>query len=187
MLTLAIERYDRVAATYSIEPRHPFLDRRFVQFCVSLPWDQKVAGGWTKIGLRRATAGLLPETVRFRKSWESLGPDFVAAQLHQYDPLVRLVFEERLSWLEPFVAIPKVSHAYRQYRRTGTTDGEWGELWTVLSLSIWLDRFGVADMVDSRKWHLNVSVRATPGLTAGHGRRSRIIRPSFVGSDSSGI
>ena len=138
-LTVAIERYDRVAAAYSIEPRHPFLDRHFVQFCVSLPWDQKVAEGWTKIGLRRATAGLLPDTVRFRKSWESLGPDFVASQLRHYDQLVRLVFEERLSQLEPFVSIPKVSNAYRQYRRTGTTDGEWSELWTVLSLSVWLD------------------------------------------------
>lgn len=145
-LTVGIERYDRVAAAYSIEPRHPFLDRRLVQFCVSLPWDQKFAEGWTKIGVRRAPAGLLPDSVRFRKSWESLGPDFVGAQLRHYDHLVRLVFEERLSRLEPFVSIPKATDVYRHYRSTGTTVGELSEIWTVLSLSIWLDRFHVVEM-----------------------------------------
>lgn len=145
-LAVAVDRYDRVAAASSVEPRHPFLDRRFAQFCVSLPWHQKFDEGWTKIGARRATAGLLPDETRFRRNFESLGPDFTSALLHHQDPLVRHVFEDRLDRLDGFVSVSTVSRAYRQYRQTGTTDGENWELWTVVSLARWLDRFGVVDL-----------------------------------------
>ena len=39
-LVVARERYDRVASVSAIEPRDPFLDRRLVEFCVSLPGKQ---------------------------------------------------------------------------------------------------------------------------------------------------
>ena len=53
-LVVGLERYDRVAAACSIEARHPLLDKRLVEFSVSLPWQQKVRGGWSKFLLRRA-------------------------------------------------------------------------------------------------------------------------------------
>ena len=58
-LVVALERYDRVAAACGIEPRHPFLDRRLVEFCLALPWEQKLSGGWTKRIVRRAMKGIL--------------------------------------------------------------------------------------------------------------------------------
>ncbi len=144
-LAVAIDRYDRVAASCGVEPRHPFLDRRFAQFCLSLPWHQKF-DGWTKIGLRRATAGLLPDAVRWRRNFQHLGPDFTRALLGHHDPLARPLFEERLRQLDPFVSIPNVSRCYRQYRQTGGTADECWDLWSVLRLGIWLDRVGVVDL-----------------------------------------
>ena len=145
-LSVAIDRYDRVAASCGIEPRHPFLDRHFAQFCVSLPWHQKFDDGLTKIGLRRATEGLLPEAVRARKNFESLGPQFTGALLRHFEPLVRHLFEGRLERLDGFVSMPNATRAYRQYRHTGTTDHECWEIWSVLSLGRWLDRLGVVDL-----------------------------------------
>jgi asparagine synthase (glutamine-hydrolysing) len=74
--TVGRERYDRVAAALAVEPREPFLDRRVVELCVRLPGGQKLSGGWPKAILRRATAGLLPDQVRWRRGHEHLGWSF---------------------------------------------------------------------------------------------------------------
>ncbi|MGL1273868.1 asparagine synthase-related protein, partial [Vibrio parahaemolyticus] len=38
-----------------------------VEFCFSLPFDEKISDGWTKHLLRRAMTGVLPEVVRLRR------------------------------------------------------------------------------------------------------------------------
>jgi asparagine synthase (glutamine-hydrolysing) len=67
-LTAGIERYDRLAAICGVESRHPLLDRELVEFCISLPWNQKVHSGWSKIGMRRVAEGLLPHAVAWRRA-----------------------------------------------------------------------------------------------------------------------
>jgi asparagine synthase (glutamine-hydrolysing) len=51
---------------FSIEARVPFLDYRLVEYIFSLPFDQKLRNGTTKIILRNAMKEILPETVRTR-------------------------------------------------------------------------------------------------------------------------
>ena len=80
-LTVGRERYDRVAASVGIEPRDPFLDLRVLSFCVSLPDGQMLTNGWPKSILRRATADLLPDEVRWRCGKEHLGWAFTNALL----------------------------------------------------------------------------------------------------------
>jgi asparagine synthase (glutamine-hydrolysing) len=58
---------DRNAMAHSIESRVPFLDYRLVEFCFALPAEQKIKDGVTKVILRRAMAGILPEDVRLRQ------------------------------------------------------------------------------------------------------------------------
>jgi len=78
-LTAGIERYNRVASALAIEPRHPWLDRRLVSFCLSLPGEQKLGQGWPKMILRRAMLNRLPDSVRWRKGKEHLGWEFTKA------------------------------------------------------------------------------------------------------------
>jgi asparagine synthase (glutamine-hydrolysing) len=78
-LIVARERYDRVAASYGIEARDPFLDQRLLRFSLSLPPPLLMSGGWTKLVLRQAVAGLLPEAVRWRRGRVHLGWRFNAA------------------------------------------------------------------------------------------------------------
>lgn len=59
---------DRNSMAFSIEARVPFLDYRLVEFMFSLPADQKIRNGTTKIVLRNAMEGILPEEVRKRQS-----------------------------------------------------------------------------------------------------------------------
>lgn len=48
---------------HQVEPRHPFLDLRVIDFLSRLPPDLKFRRGWTKYLLRQAMEGLLPEEV----------------------------------------------------------------------------------------------------------------------------
>jgi asparagine synthase (glutamine-hydrolysing) len=57
---------DRNAMAFSIESRVPFLDYRFVEYVASLPLDQKLRSGVTKIALRNAIRGIVPDHIRCR-------------------------------------------------------------------------------------------------------------------------
>ena len=56
LIGAALERYDRLAASQSVEPRHPFLDVRLVSFYLGIPWDSPANQGLPKALLRRAAA-----------------------------------------------------------------------------------------------------------------------------------
>ena len=56
------------ASGHAIEPRYPFLDHRLVEFCLSLPPEQKLSMGWSRVIQRRAMAGIVPDAVRTRIS-----------------------------------------------------------------------------------------------------------------------
>jgi asparagine synthase (glutamine-hydrolysing) len=57
---------DRNSMAFSIESRVPYLDVRFVEYVASLPLDQKIRNGMTKIALRSAVLGIIPESIRCR-------------------------------------------------------------------------------------------------------------------------
>lgn len=57
---------DRDSMAHSVESRVPFLDYRLVEFALGLPDDLKLNAGVTKVVLREAMCGVLPEAVRSR-------------------------------------------------------------------------------------------------------------------------
>ncbi|MFM7377029.1 MAG: asparagine synthase-related protein, partial [Erythrobacter sp.] len=67
----------RVAGAMGIEPRDPYLDVRVLEFCLSLPVDQLHADGWPKMIQRRATAGLVPDSVRWKLGRDHVGWRFI--------------------------------------------------------------------------------------------------------------
>ena len=58
---------DRNSMAHSIEARVPFLDYRLVEFVFSFPMEEFITNGVTKMALRNAMKGILPEAVRNRK------------------------------------------------------------------------------------------------------------------------
>ncbi len=76
MVTRVLEIIDRAAAAFSIEPRYPFFDKRLVEFCLSLPANQKLYRGWTRIIMRRAMANILPEIIQWRVDKIDFYPSF---------------------------------------------------------------------------------------------------------------
>ena len=59
-------RFDQTAATFALEQRYPFFDRRFMEFCLALPFEQKLRQGWTRAIFRRAMEKVLPPKVQWR-------------------------------------------------------------------------------------------------------------------------
>jgi len=60
-----------------IELRHPYRDRRLVEFMLSIPAHQLYRNGRFKHVLRQAMHGILPEPLRNREQPTSLGPLFM--------------------------------------------------------------------------------------------------------------
>ncbi|GGB75812.1 hypothetical protein GCM10010833_33810 [Blastomonas aquatica] len=73
LIAESFEFFDRIGARIGIEQRHPFFDKRLVEFCLALPVHFKVRNGWTRFILREATRGVLPEPVRLRRDKSNLG------------------------------------------------------------------------------------------------------------------
>ena len=62
-LPMLLQNGDRISMAFSVESRLPFLDYRLVEFSAGLPYHFKIRAGESKLLLRRAMAGRLPEAV----------------------------------------------------------------------------------------------------------------------------
>ena len=112
------EYTERISAAYECEERSPFLDRRLVEWALTLPDDQRWRDGAGKVLLRRAGAPLLPAAIVHR----GRGPDFsfqTADGLHDLggEEFVVAVAEARSEWVAP----ARVRQLWA--RMNGTEDG----------------------------------------------------------------
>jgi asparagine synthase (glutamine-hydrolysing) len=57
---------DRNAMAFGVETRFPFLDHRLVDWCIGLPDDVLIEGGWQKSILRKAARTVIPPEVCWR-------------------------------------------------------------------------------------------------------------------------
>lgn len=87
LIAESFEFFDRIGARIGIEQRHPFFDKRLVEFCLALPVRFKVREGWTRFILREATKGILPEPVRLRRDKSNLGHNLAVSLIGERDRL----------------------------------------------------------------------------------------------------
>ena len=59
---------DRNMMAFGIESRVPFVDHKLVEWVARLPASLRLSGGWTKLIMREAFRGILPEPIRTRRS-----------------------------------------------------------------------------------------------------------------------
>lgn len=102
---------DRNSMAFSREVRLPFLDHRLVEFLFAIPVEQKICGTTTKVVLRNAISGVVPEDIRNRRDKLGFAP-----------PEVSWLRGPLRSWVEELFS----SAAFRQR--------EWWEPRTVESL-----------------------------------------------------
>ncbi|GAB3120302.1 asparagine synthase-related protein [Novispirillum itersonii] len=64
-----------IAARYGVAYSAPLLDRRIVDFILSLPLERFVADGFVRQPYRAAMTGILPEMIRTRTDKSAPTPD----------------------------------------------------------------------------------------------------------------
>jgi asparagine synthase (glutamine-hydrolysing) len=137
VVTHAVETVGRVAGRFSIEPRHPFLDSRLIEFTLALPGDQKLRRGLTRVVLRGAMAGILPEELRSRKGKADLRP-IIPHALGRVEPSrLEVVVDREAEAIAPYVDLDVLRgvlarHVGRPDPRDAVT------LWRAVTLGTWL-------------------------------------------------
>lgn len=121
---------NQIAAAYGIEERHPFYDHRLVSYCLSLPPEQSLNHGWTRVVLRNAMKDVLPEKIRTRTDKADLSPNFYRNLLRLERNQLENVIKNDLDLLSTYVNVDALKTAYKKE--------EMDELWLTLILSKWL-------------------------------------------------
>jgi asparagine synthase (glutamine-hydrolysing) len=149
--------YDRHAAPFGVEVRHPFLDRRLAEFVLAIPSTQHYRAGWRKWLLRRAMAGIVPESICWRKDKTNflpfLGLGLQQKEVAKVNALLDAPLVGKLGIVEP----GKLRSAYDGYLTMPPEKIE-APLWYCITLELWLqhhretlfgDELTVANEVES--------------------------------------
>jgi asparagine synthase (glutamine-hydrolysing) len=129
-------KMDRATMAYGLEARAPFLDQEVVALALGLPLQEKINQRNTKIALKRALKGVVPDDVldRPKRGFQVPLAAWFRGPLNQF-------WKDRC--LDPTA---KISHYVRQdeakrlfqENREGVNHGN--RLWMLLSLALWLER-----------------------------------------------
>jgi asparagine synthase (glutamine-hydrolysing) len=142
VLSFMLEAASRAAARFGIEPRYPFFDKRLAEFCLSLPPEQKLCQGWTRLIMRRALADYLPEEICWRRTKSTLGPNFSRGMSKFASQRVGQMILEDSHILGEYVDLPALRRAYHRFSQ-GNLDHA-GPLWRAVSLAMWLKQTKLA-------------------------------------------
>lgn len=118
---------DRMAMANSVEARFPFLDHRLIEFANRLPPRYKLMGLTEKYLLKRAMAGLLPDSIRQRSKQPYRAPDsrsFFADDGTPDEATAELLSEHRIAdagYFDP-LAVRRLFDKCRSGRAIGFPD-----------------------------------------------------------------
>ena len=80
-LPYGLEMDGRWTARFRLEARHPFLDRRIMEFAFAIPDNQRFRPGVSKFVLRNSMRGILPEKIRRRSDKSNLSELYPMAMI----------------------------------------------------------------------------------------------------------
>lgn len=142
IIPFVLELVDSIAAASSIEVRYPFFDKRLIEFCLSLPPDQKLDDGWDRIILRRSMETILPDEIQWRKQKTNLSPNFARNFLLFEKELLDNLFGDYddgnvdTNILDQYLDMDYLCKCYNKYKYG---NNEYAiEIWRAASLALWL-------------------------------------------------
>ncbi len=138
-----LEQVDLQAAACSIEVRHPFMDKRLIEFCMSLPSTQRLQSGWSRLIMRRALEGLLPKSVQWRGGKTNMTPSFQQGLMRFNQQLLQEVITGQLPYdrkpASHYVDWASVEPAYqRLVTNAQVSEVDQQLIWKATVLSLWL-------------------------------------------------
>ncbi len=138
VVTFFLEHTGRMAAACGVEPRHPFLDRRVIEFFLSLPLHMKSHVPLPKMVIRTGMAGVMPEKVRWRNCYAHPAPAFLEALLERRAELFSPASLTRgLELLEGYASMPLLEELRSGPKSSGPSTAS-RSTWQLLNLAAWL-------------------------------------------------
>lgn len=138
-LTHLLRHKDRASMAFSVEGRVPFLDHRLVTFVHSLPSRHKMRNGLSKIVMRRAMEGVIPDLVCKRRDKIGFGtPENDWFRLVAYD-FTRDVFESDSFRQRGYFNVNEIQRQFDLYRDNSSDRKFWP--WKLVNLELWLRMF----------------------------------------------
>ena len=135
-----LEMYDRLTSAFAVEARHPFMDKRLIEFCLALPPDQKLRQGWTRWILRNALLPELPEVVQQRSIKTNFNDNFMyTLRTFESERLKQVLFSNQ-KLIASFVNINFVHQAYHRFinEESTTSINDAMIIWRAVTLTLWL-------------------------------------------------
>jgi len=130
---------DRNSMAFSIESRVPFLDYRFVEYAASLPLNQKLRNGITKVALRNAIRGIVPESIRCRMDKMGFVTPEEIWMREELRPFVLKVLSSDAFRARPYWNADAVIQDYLKFLEGRSTYSP--ELWRIVCAELWLEKF----------------------------------------------
>lgn len=132
----AMESVDPLMAHHRVEARHPLCDRRVVEFCLSVPPEQRIKDGWPRSLLRRAMGRHLPKSVARRLSKGQLGAAIARNLLKFESERIEYVLQDES--IDPYVDKEAARQAYQRLQQSPSLGGDAERLIRCIMLSMWL-------------------------------------------------
>jgi asparagine synthase (glutamine-hydrolysing) len=124
------EESNKGAAAFNVECRHPFYDRRVVEFCLALPPEQKISKSWPRWILRNSMKKFLPEKICWRVGKSNLGYNFQRCLMVLEREKINNILIAESKMIEKFVNRVYFENAYQKEIAN--------RVWPVVILAIWL-------------------------------------------------
>lgn len=132
-----LESQNKLASSYSIEVRHPFYDKRVLEFCYSVPDDIKFRYGWDRYLLRVAMDNILPKEIQWRPLKKYFTGYAERNLLLEKKCLNRYLFLNKK--IQSYVNPSILRRMYEKYESKEYKRGIISTcLWDALILSLWL-------------------------------------------------
>lgn len=138
----AFQILDKAAAAAGVEARYPFWDKELVEFCLSLPSEEKLQGGWSRLVLRRAMDGILPSEVQWRTDKVDFRNNLVSGMLSNHAGLLERTFNADADLIAPYVDVMAARLALARVRENPVSVPleDILDVWRATWLSQWLMR-----------------------------------------------
>jgi asparagine synthase (glutamine-hydrolysing) len=136
-----LETLDKASAGFGIDHRHPYFDRRLVEFCLALPPEQKLHRGWDRAIQRRALSPFLPKSVSERLTKANWRRMFETSLFtHGRENLDEIIVRNP-GPIEEFVDIRKVQRLYKACQND-PQEQHAVNFWVISTLALWLRKVG---------------------------------------------
>ncbi len=142
LLPMSIGIAGHLSSARGMGRRHPYLDRRLVEFCLALPAEQRLSRGADRVIQRRAVEGFTPEEIRRRLS-KSVWLRNLSDRM-QHDERAWIA-----SWLTKtsadtpiaeFIDLPALKARCRLALEGRASERTLAELWVACALELWFAR-----------------------------------------------